>query len=186
MGHVRFTCPVRHQHRGEVYGFRFQTGRSQKSEARMQNAEVRLSKGQGDKGIEGQSAQALDPLIPRFLDPFLSVSYIADTRYFPELAEFYRADVVIMNVVRPSASELDHLSAPDAGELVKAMRPRLTVLTHFGMRMLSAKPWVIAREMSERTGCKVVAASDGMLLDLDEVKVESTKSQIPNPTAGWS
>ncbi|MCX6844682.1 MAG: MBL fold metallo-hydrolase, partial [candidate division WOR-3 bacterium] len=26
LGSVRFVCPVRHQHRGEVYGFRFQTG----------------------------------------------------------------------------------------------------------------------------------------------------------------
>ena len=107
----------------------------------------------------------------------MTLSYIADTRYFPELAEHYRADVVIMNVVRPKPSQLDHLSAPDAEELVKAMRPKLTVLGHFGMRMLAAKPWVIAREMSERTGCKVVAASDGMLIDLEEHKAASRKPQ---------
>ncbi len=192
LGNAGFTCPVRHQHRGEVYGFRFQTGessadhadgpgRSQKSDMRSQKSEVGSSRGQRDKGIEGQSAGALDPMIPRSLDPFLTISYIADTRYFPELAEHYRADVVVMNVVRPSPSALDHLCAPDAEELVKAMRPRLTVLTHFGMRMISAKPWVIAREMSERTGCRVVAASDGMLVDLDEVKVASPKSGVQSP-----
>jgi len=43
------------------------------------------------------------------------------------------------------------------------------------MRMLAAKPWVVAREMSERTGCKVVAAADGMLIDL-----EPLKATIPN------
>jgi ribonuclease BN (tRNA processing enzyme) len=201
LGNVRFTCPVRHQHRGEVYGFRFQTGRTstdytdytdsaddagrrQKSEGRVQNAEVHFSKGQRDKGIEGQSAQSLDPLVSRSLDPFLSLSYIADTRYFPELAEHYRADVVIMNVVRPKPSQLDHLSAPDAEELVKAMRPKLTVLGHFGMRMLAAKPWVIAREMSERTGCKVVAASDGMLIDLEQFKAPIPNSQLLIPNTG--
>jgi ribonuclease BN (tRNA processing enzyme) len=221
LGNVVFTCPVRHQHRGEVYGFRFQTGespgdgpgrgqkaedrrqkaevadeesttrtgessadcaggpgRSQKAEDRRQKAEVGSSRRQRDKGIEGQSAGALDPMIPRSLDPFLTISYIADTQYFPELAEHYRADVVIVNVVRPTPSVLDHLCVPDAEELVKAMRPRLTVLTHFGMRMLSAKPWVIAREMSERTGCRVVAASDGMLVDLEEYKVPVSKSPI--------
>ena len=105
------------------------------------------------------------------------MSYIADTKYFPELAEHYRADVVIMNVVRPTSSELDHLSAPDAEELIRAIRPRLAVLSHFGMRMLAARPWVVARAMSERTGCKVVAATDGMLVDLEEYKAPSLKPQ---------
>ncbi|MCX6844212.1 MAG: hypothetical protein NTX53_18280, partial [candidate division WOR-3 bacterium] len=107
----------------------------------------------------------------------LSLSYIADTRYFPELAEHYRADVVIMNVVRLLPSDLDHLHAPDAEELVKAIRPKLAVLSHFGMKMLAARPWVIAREMSERTGCKVVAATDGMLVDLEMYKATSPKPQ---------
>jgi len=147
LGSVRFTCPVRHQHRGEVYGFRFEV------------PDTAL----GAVPVWGQSP--------------LTLSYIADTRYFPELAEHYRADVVIMNVVRPKPSDLDHLHAPDAEELVKAIRPRLAVLSHFGMRMLAAKPWVLAREMSERTGCQVVAASDGMLIDLEPYKASSRKPQ---------
>ena len=134
LGTVRFSCPVRHEHRGEVYGFRFEV-------------------------------------------PGLTVACITDTRYFPELAEHYRADVVIMNVVRPKSSDLDHLSAPDAEELVKAIRPRLAVLNHFGMRMIAAKPWLLAREMSERTGCRVVAASDGMLVDLEPYKASSREPQ---------
>ena len=89
-----------------------------------------------------------------------------------------------MNVVRPKPSDLDHLHAPDAEELVKAMRPRLTVLNHFGMKMLAAKPWLLAREMSERTGCRVIAASDGMLIDLEQVKVSMTNSQLLIPNTG--
>ena len=157
LGNVRFSCPVRHQHRGEVYGFRFEVP---------------------------EPASGTVPIgEPRGQSP-LTLSYIADTRYFPELAEHYRADVVIMNVVRPSPSQLDHLSAPDAEELVKAIRPRLTVLSHFGMRMIAAKPWVIAREMSERTGCQVVAATDGMLIDLEQVKVSIPNSQLLIPSTG--
>jgi ribonuclease BN (tRNA processing enzyme) len=187
LGNVGFTCPVRHQHRGEVYGFRFEVGRtvgqgplrpSQKSEVRMQKAEVaddeptaKAPRHEGDSERSPVSSLRSSP----------TISYIADTRYFPELAELYRADVVIMNVVRPKPSRLDHLSAPDAEELVKAMRPKLTVLGHFGMRMLAAKPWVIAREMSERTGCKVVAAADGLLIGFDEVKAASSKSEVQSP-----
>jgi hypothetical protein len=124
--------------------------RRQKSEGRAQKAEVQSG---------------------------LTLSYIADTRCFLELAEHYRADVVIMNVVRPKPSDLDHLHAPDAEALVKAIRPKLAVLSHFGMRMLAAKPWVLAREMSERTGCQVVAASDGMLIDLEQYKTTSLNPQ---------
>ncbi len=97
----------------------------------------------------------------------LSVAYIADTAYFPALADHYRADVVILNVVRHRRSELDHLHAPDALELVKAIRPGLAILTHFGMTMLRAKPWQVARKMTEQTGIKVLAASDGRLVDLE-------------------
>jgi hypothetical protein len=86
-----------------------------------------------------------------------------------------------MNVVRPTPSNLDHLCVPEAEELVRAMQPKLAVLTHFGMKMLQARPWVVAREMSERTGCKVVAASDGMLIDFDEVEVGSPKSEARSP-----
>jgi L-ascorbate metabolism protein UlaG (beta-lactamase superfamily) len=117
-------------------------------------------------------------------EPVLTVSYVADTRYFLELAEHYRADVVIMNVVRLLPSDLDHLHVHDAEELVKAIRPRLTVLSHFGMKMLAAKPWIIAREMSERTGCQVVAATDGMLIDLEQYKGTNSKPQTLNPMCG--
>jgi ribonuclease BN (tRNA processing enzyme) len=181
LGNVRFTCPVRHQHRGEVYGFRFSTDRSQKSEGRGQTAEV----GNGDSTTKTprheEGSERPSVVGPR---SSLTVSYIADTRYFPELAEHYRADVVIMNVVRPTPSNLDHLHAPEAEELVKAMRPKLTVLGHFGMRMLAAKPWVIAREMSERTGCNVIAASDGMMVDLEPLKATTANSQLLSPNAG--
>jgi ribonuclease BN (tRNA processing enzyme) len=151
LGNVRFTCPVRHQHRGEVYGFRFEV-----PEPALGTVPIGEPRGQSP----------------------LTLSYIADTRYFSELAEHYRADVVIMNVVRPKPSGLDHLHAPEAEELVKAIRPKLAVLSHFGMRMLAAKPWVIAREMGERTGCKVVAATDGMLIDLEQIKAAIPNSQL--------
>lgn len=127
LGKVRFSCPIRHRHRGEVYGFRFE--------------------------VSG-----------------LSISYIADTAYFPELAEHYQADVVIMNVVRYKVSQLDHLHAPEAEELAHKMRPKLAVITHFGMTMIKAKPWQVARDMSERTGVNVVAASDGKKIDLSQYR----------------
>jgi len=37
------------------------------------------------------------------------------------------------------------------------------------MRMLQAKPWEIAEQLSAETGKKVIAASDGMTLDIKEL-----------------
>jgi phosphoribosyl 1,2-cyclic phosphodiesterase len=131
LGAVDILCPVRHRHRGEVYGFRFES-------------------------------------------PGLSVSYIADTSYFPELVAAYRADVVVLNVVRCERAELDHLDVPAATELVRALGPRLAVISHFGMQVIRAKPWVVAAEMSAATGCLVKAASDGMLVDLSPFRRAAT------------
>lgn len=105
----------------------------------------------------------------RFCVPGLKLSYIADTRFFSGLADAYRADVVIFNVVRYQQSDLYHLHVPEVEELVGTMKPKLSILTHFGMTMLRARPRAVAEEMSEKTGCKVMAASDGMKVSLGDI-----------------
>ena len=53
--------------------------------------------------------------------------------------------------------------------ILKKTKPKLAVLTHFGMTMIQAKPWVVAAEMEKELGIKVIAASDGLKLNLEEV-----------------
>jgi ribonuclease BN (tRNA processing enzyme) len=100
-----------------------------------------------------------------------SFAYIADTRYFPDLHRSYAgAELLIINVVltepRPP---IDHLSVPDAGRIIGEIRPRLAILTHFGMHVWQAGPQRIARELSASTKVKVIAARDGMVFDLAEL-----------------
>ncbi|MBI3991604.1 MAG: MBL fold metallo-hydrolase [Candidatus Omnitrophica bacterium] len=96
----------------------------------------------------------------------ISVSLLTDTKYFKELADFYKTDIVIMCVVffepRP---EVDHLSLLDAESLIRDLKPKKAILTHFGMTMLKAKPQIRSLELSERLGIEVVAAYDGMALN---------------------
>ncbi len=101
-----------------------------------------------------------------FESPGCRWSYIADTRYFPALAEHYRADLVVMNVVLLEKRDIYHLSAPDARRLIEEMRPKKAVLTHFGMTMWKAKPHTIAARLSRETGVEVIAAQDGMVVEL--------------------
>jgi ribonuclease BN (tRNA processing enzyme) len=93
-------------------------------------------------------------------------SYITDTKYFPELAEHYRADVAVMHTVRLAESDIQHLSIPDAKRLIEAIRPKTAILTHFGMTIWRAKPWLVAERLSQETGVEVIAARDGMRFEL--------------------
>lgn len=96
-----------------------------------------------------------------------SISYIADTQFFPELASYYRGDVLIANVVLLSPKpRVKHLSVEDVKKIILKNQPKRTILTHFGMTMIQAKPWEIAEKLADETGCDVIAASDGMKLDL--------------------
>jgi phosphoribosyl 1,2-cyclic phosphodiesterase len=102
-----------------------------------------------------------------------TVSFITDTKFFPELPNLYRGEVLVIHVVRlkPIGDDpIDHLSIEDVKAIIKKARPKLTILTHFGMTMIKAKPWVVAAELEKEVGGRVIAASDGMKLDLKEVK----------------
>lgn len=101
-----------------------------------------------------------------------NLSLITDTKFFPELINLYQGDILILHVVRykPINNEpIDHLSLEDAKTIIKKVKPKLAILTHFGMTMIKAKPWVLAEGLERELGCRVIAASDGMKLDLEEI-----------------
>jgi ribonuclease BN (tRNA processing enzyme) len=101
----------------------------------------------------------------------LTVSYITDTKSFPELIAEYPGDLLIMNVVLLAEPQhpIDHLSLQDVKEILKESRAKTVILTHFGMRMLQAKPWEVAERLSQETGRKIIAARDGMTLNVNEL-----------------
>jgi len=96
---------------------------------------------------------------------------IADTKFFPELPDLYRGEILIVHVVRLEPVKdvpIEHLSIEDVKTIAKKAKPKLIILTHFGMTMIKAKPWVVAAELEKELGLKVIAASDGMKIDLEE------------------
>jgi ribonuclease BN (tRNA processing enzyme) len=105
-----------------------------------------------------------------FKTPQHTFSYIPDTRYFDELGERYRGDLLIINVVRlEPGGPYDHLSVPDAQRIIDEIKPKVAILTHFGMTMWRAKPWELAERLSKETGVRVIAARDGMKFDLAQL-----------------
>jgi len=100
-------------------------------------------------------------------------SYVSDTKFFENLIDAYKnSNLLILNttLLKPNP-KIDHLSADDAEKIIGEIKPELAVLTHFGRTMLSAKPWEVALSISYKTGVKVIAAYDNMILDLENLTV---------------
>ncbi len=98
-----------------------------------------------------------------------TISYISDTRFFPELTQHYGGDILIISLLRLKPGELDHLCLEDAKIIIREIRPKVAILTHFGMTVLKARPWKIAENLKEELGVNVISASDGMTFDLGSI-----------------
>jgi ribonuclease BN (tRNA processing enzyme) len=98
------------------------------------------------------------------------LAYITDTRYFEGLLKYKGSELIIINVVllEPKA-ELDHLSIVEAARLIKELKPKVAILTHYGMHVWQAKPWEIGEKLTQETGITVRAAYDGMKFELAQL-----------------
>jgi phosphoribosyl 1,2-cyclic phosphodiesterase len=98
-----------------------------------------------------------------------SISIITDTKYIDGLESNYKGDILILNVVfYKNKRDFDHFDIKDVENILSVNKPKITILTHFGMTMVKAKPWEIAEGLSDKYGVKVLAARDGMELNLDD------------------
>lgn len=100
-----------------------------------------------------------------------TISYLPCGRYFEGIAQDYAAakpDVLIVNVLRYRDSiDADHLLFDGAREIIAHVRPHVAVMQHFGTKMLEQNPKRLARELEDDLGLRVIAAHDGMHLDVD-------------------
>jgi ribonuclease BN (tRNA processing enzyme) len=103
----------------------------------------------------------------KFVTPKAIIVYSSDTTYTPELIEEYKdADILILNVVSPFEKKIDYnLNSDDAVNIIKRVKPRLAIITHFGKDMIESNPIYQAREMSKAAEISIIAAEDGMSID---------------------
>ena len=100
-----------------------------------------------------------------------SISIITDTEYFENLESHYPGQILIINIVLLERRDIiKHLCLNDAEKIISKNKPKLSILTHFGMTMIKAKPWEIAENLTNKLGVKVIAARDGLELDIDQYK----------------
>jgi phosphoribosyl 1,2-cyclic phosphodiesterase len=100
-----------------------------------------------------------------------SISILIDTKYFNGLESYYTGDILIINVVLSEGKDyINHLSLEDVEKILSINKPKICVITHFGMTLIKTKPWEIAENLSKKFGIQVIAARDGMELNLDQYK----------------
>ncbi|MFH0797122.1 MAG: MBL fold metallo-hydrolase [Candidatus Omnitrophota bacterium] len=95
------------------------------------------------------------------------ISFITDTGYFPGIEDSFSGEMVVVNVVLAQPKpEIFHLSLPEAETILAKIKPKKAILTHFGRTALALKPWEAAAEMSRRLGIEVIAAGDGLKIEI--------------------
>jgi len=92
------------------------------------------------------------------------VSYVSDTEYFAELRDWHEGShVLVLNVVRPDNCDAPRqMNTRVAARLIGEVRPKLAIISHFGRSM--RRPATEAKWIQSKTGVRVCAASDGLIL----------------------
>lgn len=97
------------------------------------------------------------------------ISYTSDTGYFDGLAEDHEgADILIASVLRPGNRTINgHMCSRNFVDLINEVQPKVAVMTHLGLKMISSNPVTEAKKVSKQTGVKTIAAYDGLSFNVN-------------------
>ena len=97
------------------------------------------------------------------------VSYTSDTGYFDELPDYHEgADILIASVLRPGNRSIPgHMCSRNFIDMIEKIKPKVAVMTHLGLKMISNNPVVEAKKISKQTGVKTIAAFDGLSFNVN-------------------
>ncbi|MEW5896619.1 MAG: MBL fold metallo-hydrolase [Nanoarchaeota archaeon] len=118
--------------------------------------------------IHALSAEHTDPTAIgfKFFCPKFTLSYSGDTKLTPALLEEMKgSDILILNVpyLGEDAKGMN-LDIGSAIKLISSVRPKLAVMTHFGLEFLKSDPIHQVREVQRITGVQTIAANDGLII----------------------
>ena len=95
------------------------------------------------------------------------LGWVTDSAYYDGIAEQHKADVMVIHMVLMQCrAELPHLCLDDAERIIRDAKPKLAILTHYGMTVWRAHPWELAADLTQRLGIEVKAARDGMSVEV--------------------
>ncbi len=99
-----------------------------------------------------------------------TIGYTSDTEYFDEMSKFFKnCDVLIANTLKPKRDKWKgHFTIEDAKILFEKTKPKLGIMSHFNIfhHFKNKKPEEYARDLSEELNLNIIAAKDGMKINL--------------------
>lgn len=115
--------------------------------------------------------------------PDATIGYSSDTQYTNDIAKQYEGcDILILNVLYPLGTKKEDaqngLTSDDTIKIVQKVKPRLAVITHFGIKILKSDPIYEAREIHRLTGVQTIAAKDGMGIIPSNYSAKSSQKRL--------
>ncbi|RMD46192.1 MAG: MBL fold metallo-hydrolase, partial [Aquificota bacterium] len=93
------------------------------------------------------------------------VVYVPCGKFYEDMLTGYPSgvDLMVFNTtfVYPKGN-IQHLSSLDVLKMLKQLKPKKGVITHFSVEMLKSNPKAVAEKLQRESGIPVVAAEDGM------------------------
>ena len=121
--------------------------------------------------VKGTAIQHGDPKGAGFQIDYngFKLSYTSDTGYFDGLAKEHKgADILIASVLRPGEKSIPgHMCSRNFIDLIEEVQPKVAVMTHLGLKMISNNPVVEAKNISKKTGIKTISAFDGLSFNIN-------------------
>lgn len=108
------------------------------------------------------------------------LGYPSDGKYLRDIAKEYKGcDILILNVVSPGDEKEEFkLNTESAIKFIKEVNPQLTIITHFGIKMVKLDPINEGREIQRQTGVKVLVAKDGLSFTPDSYSAQSRQKRL--------
>jgi ribonuclease BN (tRNA processing enzyme) len=108
------------------------------------------------------------------------LGYPSDTKYSKHIAKQYEGcDILILNVLTSgNEAEGSNLCSEDAVKFIQEVKPRLVVITGFGIKMIRADILMEARSIEKQSGSKVIAAKEGMSITPESYSAESRQKRL--------
>ena len=66
-----------------------------------------------------------------------------------------------------TAQSSGHMCSHNFVDLIEKVQPKVAVMTHLGLKMISNNPVVEAKKISKQTGVKTIAAFDGLSFNVN-------------------
>lgn len=144
--------------------------------------ELKPEKKIGIEQVDIVGTEARNGIGFKLITPYFTLGYTGNTKFTSDIAMQYKGcDIIILNVTSPFSLKTENqLNSDDAVKLIEKARPKLAIITHFGLKMLKADPIYEAREIQKKTNVQVIAAKDGMVVTPGNYAAKAKQQNLLN------